>query len=73
MCCDSHATGKDVAAAVRTYDDMLANGLTADDKTLSNMVIAHSWESTKDMTRSALASLHLALPCLALLCLTLPE
>ena len=52
---DSHATSKDVSAAVRTYEEMLASGLAADNKTLSNMVIAHSWRSTKDMTRSALA------------------
>lgn len=47
-----HATSKDVVSAVRTYDEMIASGLSADSKTLSNMVVAHSWRSTKDMTRT---------------------
>lgn len=46
-----YANSKDVAAAQRTYEELLASDLEPNDITLSNMIVAHSWGDVKEMTR----------------------
>lgn len=49
-----YALAQDEASAVRLFEEMLSKDLTPDQRTLSNMILAHSWGSIEDMRRSAL-------------------
>lgn len=45
------AQAKDEKAAVRLLEEMVARGLKPDRRTLSSMIVAHSWGSVEDMRR----------------------
>lgn len=48
---NSFAFNKDEERAVQAYEEMIGEGIAPDNRTLSNLIIAHSWGDNEKMRR----------------------